>query len=133
MGKAAGRGTSWISLLATMIGAVGSNTLAFAASNALLVPVPGTNAPNVLDDIRGIKEPVPLPGSYNWLWWLLGLLVVAAVAWWAWRKWGRKPAAAKPGIVIPPHRRAKDRLRSAGGLISDPYQFCSNAATKRTR
>ena len=28
-------------------------------------------------------------------------------------------------MVIPPHRRAKDRLRAATELISEPYRFCS--------
>jgi hypothetical protein len=30
-----------------------------------------------------------------------------------------------PALLIPPHRRAKERLRGATELLSDPYAFCS--------
>jgi hypothetical protein len=42
-----------------------------------------------------------------------------------WKKFRRRQVAAKPAIVIPPHRRAKDRLRNANELLSDPYAYCS--------
>jgi hypothetical protein len=42
--------------------------------------------------------------------------------WWLRRK---KPAAIDPALLIPPHRRAKERLRAATELLSDPYAFCS--------
>lgn len=84
---------------------------------------PATNTP--AEGLRGIKGPVEIPDPYGWLWWLLIGAALALLGWWLWRKFRRKDAEAKPAIVIPPHRRAKDRLRGAGQLISDPYQFCS--------
>lgn len=96
-----------------------------AVSNAVVMPpLPGTNSLAAAEDIRGIKDPVVIPSSWGWLWWLLGIATVAALAYYAWRKWGRKIAAPKPAVVVPPHRRAKDRLRAAHELLSDPYRFC---------
>ena len=99
-------------------------TSAAPSSNALLLPAPGTNDVSLDQDIRGIKDPVAIPSSWSWLWWVLGATMLAALAWYAWRKWGRSIESAKPAVVIPPHRRAKDRLRAAHELLSDPYQFC---------
>jgi hypothetical protein len=99
-----------------------------AATNpgALMLPATPSGATNEAAlDIRGIKEPVPLGGSYRWLlWWALAL-ATAALGYYLYRKYFKKAAAPKPAVVIPPHRRAKDRLRAAGELLSDPYRFCS--------
>lgn len=125
MGKARGSRVLVVRALLGAFWAECCGAVLRAASNALVLPAPGTNANAGLEDIRGIKDPVPIPGVPAWLWWLLAFALAAALGWWAWRKWGRKSPAAKPGVVIPPHRRAKDRLRSAGDLLSDPYRFCS--------
>jgi len=91
--------------------------------NAILLPAqPG--ATNALD-IRPLKAPVEIPSTYEWLWWVLGAIVAAAIARCIWRKWRLKKPALQPAVVIPPHRRAKDRLRIASELMSDPYKFCS--------
>lgn len=99
-----------------------------AATNpsALVLPASPPGATNEAAlDIRGIKEPVPLSGSYRWLlWWALAL-AAAALGYYLYRKYFKKAAVPKPAVVIPPHRRAKDRLRAAGELLSDPYRFCS--------
>lgn len=99
-----------------------------AATNpaALVLPAsPGGGANEDILDIRGIKDPVPLASSYAWLLWLLAGLLAAAAAYFLYRKYFKKPARPQPAVVIPPHRRAKDRLRAAGELLSDPYRFCS--------
>jgi hypothetical protein len=96
-------------------------------NNSLLLPplAAGTNVPGDLD-IRPLKGPVEIPGTYEWLWWLVAGIAIAALAWFLWRKFRfRKPAPAKPAVVIPPHQKAKARLRSASELMSDPYRFCS--------
>jgi hypothetical protein len=92
-------------------------------SSALVVPAQpaGTNAA-APRDIRDIRDPIPLGPNLMWLWVTLAILGLAAIAWWSKRK---KPASAGPALLIPPHRKAKERLRGATELLSDPYAFCS--------
>ena len=93
------------------------------SSNALLLPAQpsGTNSL----DIRPLKGPVEIPSTFEWLWWV-GLIVVAAlVAMFLWRRYRIKRPAVAPVVVVPPNRKAKDRLRGATELMSDPYRFCS--------
>ena len=94
-------------------------------SSALILPSPppGGAATNSVD-IHGIKGPVYIPSSYAWIGWVLLALLAAAAGWVLWKKRRRK-STAKPGVVIPPHRRAKDRLRNVNELLSDPYAYCS--------
>jgi hypothetical protein len=68
---------------------------------------------------------VEIPSPLDWLWWLLAAFAAAALAWYLWRKFRLRKPAAKTVAVIPPHRKAKDRLRGAAQLMSDPYRFCS--------
>jgi hypothetical protein len=93
-------------------------------SSALVLPAQPA-ATNTAEDIRDLKGPVHIPSSYGWLWWVLLALVVAAAAYFFWRKLKLRKPLAKPEVAIPAHRRAKDRLRAAGELMSDPYRFCS--------
>lgn len=95
-----------------------------STNTALVVPSPSP-APAGAGDIRGLKGPVEIPSGWEWLWWTLGALAVALLAWWLWRWWKRRCASPAAKIVVPAHRRAKDRLRGALELISDPYAFCS--------
>ena len=77
-------------------------------------------------DIRPLRGPVEIPNSFEWLWWLIAGIAVAAVAWWLWRKFGiKKNNVEASKVTIPPHRKAKDLLRAANELMSDPYRFCS--------
>lgn len=95
------------------------------ASNtgALFLPAQsgGTNSL----DIRPLKAPVEIPSTYGWLWWVAAAIVAGVVAWFLWRKLRARKSLAKPSVVLSPHRKAKDRLRTAHELMSDPYRFCS--------
>lgn len=93
-------------------------------SSALVVPAKpaGTNglAPQ---DIHDIRDPLPLGPNFFWLWVALAILSLAALAWWWLAR--KKTSVAPPALLIPPHRKAKERLRGATELLSDPYAFCS--------
>lgn len=97
------------------------------ASNAapILPPSPNlaadTNAAQALD-IRAIRGPVEI-GSLWWVWALLAAAAVAAIIWWLLKR--KKTAKPVPQIIVPPHRRARERLRAAEQLLGDPYAFCS--------
>lgn len=100
-------------------------------SSAIHVPMPpgmsnanaASVAPSGGEDIRDIKQPLPLGGGLWWLWALIAVAAVAALAFWLKKR--KKVAVVAPELLIPPHRRAKERLRGATELISDPYRFCS--------
>ncbi len=95
-------------------------------SSALILPAqPAKSAASTNLDIRGIKGPVYIPSSYAWIGWTLLALALLVAAWFAWKKLRRRKTIARPAVVIPPHRRAKDRLRNVNELLSDPYAFCS--------
>lgn len=75
------------------------------------------------NDIRAIRPPVEIPASWLWLLWLLGVLVVAGLAWWWWKKRQKAVTPAIPAVVIPPYRRAFERLNAALDLMHDPQRF----------
>jgi hypothetical protein len=90
-------------------------------STALVVPPKqeaGTN------DIRAIKPPVEIPNSWAWVWWLAGIIVLLAAATAGWIFVKRKFFKPVPAIIIPPHVRARQRLREALSLIHDARLFC---------
>lgn len=96
---------------------------------ALLLPAAGASTNAGAEMLRDIKGPVHVPNSYAWLGWVLAAVLAALAAWHVWKKLrARKPAVSK-AIVIPPHRRAKEQLRRASELMSDPYAFCSLVST----
>jgi hypothetical protein len=74
--------------------------------------------------LRDIKPPVEIPSGWAWVWWVLLVLAVAALAFWAWRYWQKRRAQAQVVPVVPPHIRAKQRLREALALIGQPREFC---------
>jgi hypothetical protein len=96
---------------------------------ALILPAPSSNSvagsTTNTPDIRGIKGPVEIPSSYAWLLWVLVGIAAAVAAWFLWRKFKQRKLKPKSVAVIPAHRKAKDRLRNAEELLSDPYAFCS--------
>ncbi len=52
------------------------------------------------------------------------MLAVAALVFWAWRYWQKRRAQAQVVPVVPPHIRAKQKLREALALIGQPREFC---------
>jgi hypothetical protein len=76
-------------------------------------------------DIRDIKPLLHLPSGWEWLGWLATGLLAAGLIWLAVRWWRRRRAAAAvPTVVIPPHARARTRLRDALAWLSQPKPFC---------
>jgi hypothetical protein len=76
------------------------------------------------NDLRDIKPPVEIPSGWAWVGWVLGALAVAALVFWAWRYWQKRRAQVPSIPVIPPHIRAKQKLREALALIGQPREFC---------
>jgi hypothetical protein len=107
-------------------GVIKSTVQKIGTNSALIVPPQSSSGSNALaGDIHGIKAPVDIPSGYAWVWWTLAIIAAAALGYWLYRKWRAKLAAPKPVVIVPPHRKAKDKLRSALELMSDPYAFCS--------
>ena len=81
----------------------------------------GSGSTNQLQDIR---PPLEIPGSWDFLWYILAGLVTAALLYWAWRLWKsrKKPALVVPRI--PPHVRARQKLQDALACIDRPREFC---------
>ncbi len=96
-------------------------------SSALIVPSqPKTaTAQSVAnEDIRDIKPPVQIPNGWAWLWWVFGALALLAALYAAWRYWQKKRSLPKLANIVPPHLRAKEKLRAALALIGEPQPFC---------
>lgn len=74
--------------------------------------------------LRDIKPPVEIPSGWVWLGWLLAFLAVAAMWYWAWRYWQRRKEQVPAPPAVPPHVRARQRLREALLLIEQPREFC---------
>ncbi len=91
---------------------------------------PATNAPGATPsrpepdaDIRPQKPPVRLRAG--WVAWLLPLVsaAVLVLAWLAWRRYRLQRQRPPPVPVIPPYRRALERLRAALDRIHEPERF----------
>ena len=80
--------------------------------------MPATNG------LRDIKPPVEIPSGWAWVWWVLAALALAVLLVLAWRAWQKRRAQVPPVPVIPPHVRAKQKLREALALIGRPREFC---------
>jgi hypothetical protein len=97
------------------------------AGSTVLVPAPGRDGSGGGEDIREVKPPVAIPSVWAWLGpVLIGLAValVAALLVWYWRAPAGRRTAALPAVIIPPHVRARERLRGALELIGQPKPFC---------
>jgi hypothetical protein len=93
---------------------------------ALIVPPnPPMTTNTVAEDIRDIRDPVPIPGGWLWAAWLLGAGALVALAWLAWKRLRLRPARRIPAPVIPPHERARRKLQDALDLLDQPKPFCT--------
>lgn len=73
--------------------------------------------------LRDIKPPVEIPSGWAWVWWALGALAVIATGILLW-KFLRHRSTQRPVVVIPPHKRARQKLNAALQLIDQPKPFC---------
>jgi hypothetical protein len=83
--------------------------------------VAGSSLTNTL---RDIKPPVEIPSGWGWVIKVLLVLALAAAAYWAWRYFRKRQAQALIVPPIPPHIRAKQKLKEALALIGQPREFC---------
>ena len=97
--------------------------MALTSNNALIIPPKSTTSATT-NDIRAIKPPVEIPSGWLWAAWLGAalLFVSAAIVSLIW--WRKRLARPVPVVIIPPHVRAKNKLRDALALITDPRAFC---------
>ena len=103
-----------------------ADTVVRTNAPAVLVPPPQAET-NALagQDIRDIKGPVEIPGTWDWVWWFAAALLLAAVSAFVWHRWLRKRfTTATPEIILPPHYRARQKLREALALLDQPQPFC---------
>ena len=98
-----------------------TNTALPAAPRSLLPA--DTNAVAQLD-IRPDRPPQPISSAWAWIGGLGLLAALALAAWYAWRRYRAGQKRLPPAVVIPPYRRALDRLRAALDLVHDPERFC---------
>ena len=95
--------------------------MAFIVTNNTSATAP---APAPLADIRDIKPPIEIPSGYDCLWVLAALAIITLAAWLFWRWLKQRQARAAIVPVIPPHVRARQKLRQALQLLTQPKPFC---------
>jgi hypothetical protein len=93
-------------------------------TNALIITNSGSGAVPTTNDIRGLKPPIDIPNGWLWLWIALILVVLAVALFFAIKLLRQKAAQIVLPPPIPPHMRARQRLREALALISQPRPFC---------
>src|ERR1700744_4433834 len=84
---------------------------------------PAAAAAPVAPDIRDIKPPVELPTGWEWIWWAAGAAVVLILLIGLWRILRRPRKRVSLPPPLPAHIRAKNRLREALSLITQPKPF----------
>ncbi|MBA4148054.1 MAG: hypothetical protein H0X66_08040 [Verrucomicrobia bacterium] len=95
-------------------------------SSALIVPSEPPTDTNVAEaTLRDIKPPVHIPDYWLYLWIALGVLALVIIGYLLWRYWLKKALQPKPIPVLPPHVRARRRLKEAMAHIADPKLFVS--------
>jgi hypothetical protein len=111
-----------VTLILLLLGVQG-----FAQSNrsgALVVPTPAAQGTNQIDaTLHDIKAPVEIPDYVLYLGIALGILIAALIGFLLWKFWLKKkfePVVVPP---LPPHVRAKRKLREANALLNEPTKF----------
>lgn len=88
----------------------------------LLNKIEGTNS------VRDIKPPVEVPWEWRWLAWVLLILALVALSIWLWRRRLHAAELLPPESLIPPHVRARKRLREALMYLDQPSEFCTRVS-----
>jgi hypothetical protein len=89
------------------------------------MPGPGmAGQAQVPANLHDIKPPVDIPNPWVWVWWTLGLLAAAAAGYWLWKMWREGRARGEYVPPVPPHVRAKQKLREALMYLEQPREFC---------
>ena len=88
-------------------------------------PVPPASAAPAFADIRDIKPPVFIPNPWEWVWWVIAALAVltAVLLLWMWWRWRKNNVPVVP--PVPAHIRARQKLRQALSLLTQPKPFCT--------
>ena len=81
-------------------------------------------AASTVTDIRDIKPPIEIPNGWEWFWRALAALVIILLAVFIWKLWKKYRAQIPVVLPIPAHVRAKQKLKEALALISQPKEFC---------
>jgi hypothetical protein len=98
-------------------------------SGALIVPTPSASDTNVVQaTLRDIKAPVPIPDYWLYFWIALGVLALLLLGFFAWKFWLKKAFAPKPVPPLPPHVRARRKLKEALAQMNDPKLFVSDCS-----
>jgi len=93
-----------------------------AATN--FIPITNSTASVSTNALHDIKPPVEIPIGWLWALWFIGALILCALGYALWRYWlvRRRKETVVP--IIPPHVRAKQKLREALALLGQPREFC---------
>jgi hypothetical protein len=94
-------------------------------SSALFLPPPTPSTNAVVEDIRGIKKPVPIPNGWVWFAWVLGAAALLALVWYGLKRWKRRSKKVSLEVFVPPHERARRKLQEALELLDQPKPFCT--------
>ncbi len=94
-------------------------------SSAVIVPATPPAPTNAVAGLKDIKPPVDIPDFWIYVWIGLGFVLLALVAFLIWRFWLKGALAPKPVPVVPPHVRARRKLKEAMAYINEPKLFVS--------
>jgi hypothetical protein len=92
--------------------------------SALTSSTTNLSASQATNDLRAIKPPLVIPSGWEWLWWTLGILAFVALTYFAWRWWQKRRRQTSPIVIVPPHVRARQKLKEALALMNQPRLFC---------
>jgi hypothetical protein len=81
-------------------------------------------AASAFPDIRDIKPPIYIPNEWIWLWWTLAALATLAAIFFLWFWWQRRKNFVPIVPPVPAYIRARQRLRQALALLTQPKPFC---------
>ena len=97
-------------------------------STALVLPA-DSGETNTLPELRDIKPPVEIPHDWAWLMWVGVGIVAGFCLFFLWRYYRqRKGISSAQPIIIPPHVRARQRLKEAEMDLNEAKVFCTKVS-----